>query len=143
MLAFLLCCSTCSIFLVSPNSPAISYVYISCVTELSFQELSRGITYEQSYGHVRVDTTRAGLGNRLRVVVIELWRVDPHDPLLLSACFRLPLSWPTLSSHCVLQCLAHSLMWQLGAISIRHVSALLENFNYRPRRRGEAATERD
>ena len=85
----------CSIELVPPNSLEISYGYMRCVTKLQLQGLSRGITYEQSYGYVRVDTIRAGLGNRLRAVVTGLWRVDPHDPLHLSPCIRLPLSGPT------------------------------------------------
>ena len=33
--------------------------------ELQLKGLPRGITFEQSYGYVRVDTTRAGLGIRL------------------------------------------------------------------------------
>ena len=59
------------------------------------QGLLRGITYEQTYVYIRVDTMRAGLGNRLRAVVIGLWRVDSHDPLHISACIRLLLSGPT------------------------------------------------
>ena len=35
-----------------PNRLALSYGYIRCVTEFQFQGLSRGITYEQSYGYV-------------------------------------------------------------------------------------------
>ena len=82
--------------------------------ELQLKGLPRGITFEQSYGYVRVDTTRAGLGNRLRAVVIGLWRLGPHDPLHISPCVRLLLSGPTYSIR-VLQCLAHSLVWLLGA----------------------------
>ena len=41
----------------------LSYGFIRCVTELQLQGLSRGITYEQSYGYVREDTIiRAGVG---------------------------------------------------------------------------------
>ena len=59
------------------------------------QALSRGITYEKSYGNVRVDTVRVGLGNRLRAVVTGLWRFDPHDPLHLCPCIRPSLSGQT------------------------------------------------
>ena len=59
------------------------------------QVSSRGITHEQSHRYVRVGTMRGGLGIRLRPVVPGLWRVDPHDPLHLSPCIRLPLSGPT------------------------------------------------
>ena len=58
------------------------------------QGSSRGITHKQSHGYVRIGTMRGGLGIRLRVVVPGLWRVDPHDPLHLSPCIRLPFSGP-------------------------------------------------
>ena len=77
--------------LVSPNSLAISYGYIRFVTGLRLQGLSHGITHEKSYGYVRVDTIRTGLGNRPRPVVTGLWRVDRHDPLHISPGTSLPL----------------------------------------------------
>ena len=59
------------------------------------QRSSRGITHEQSHGYVRLGTMPEGLGIRLRAVVPGLWGADPHEPLHLSPCIRLPLSGPT------------------------------------------------
>ena len=86
----------------------------ACLTEqpsnkLRLHTLCHGVTVEGivSWYHlravygcvfIRVDTIRAGLGNRLliiRAVVTGLRRVDPHDPLHRSPCIRLPLSGST------------------------------------------------
>ena len=85
----------CSMWLVSTNSLAIRYRLHTLCHGGKSQRSSCGITHEQSHGYVRVGTVRGGLGIRLRVVVPGLWRVDPHDPLHLSPCIRLPFSGPT------------------------------------------------
>ena len=95
------------------------------------QALSRGITYEQSYGYVRVDTIRADIDyERLLPGCGELTQMT-HFTFPPVFVYLFPGRHLKLPSHCELQCLAHSLVWLLGAYpSItyqRYLNTLTDN----------------